>query len=114
MDGIEKVEYAELATFGEYQNVRIGATAYVRLGEDAAQRLAELRAWVQAQLETQVSTRLTQQRTAQEHAMEVERKRHDLEMLEQEIARRKIYAKELADILEKHGVVCADVREIPF
>jgi hypothetical protein len=113
MEDIVYVEYSELATFGEYQNIRIGATAHVAPNKNADARLTQLRDWVRGQLEQHISQRMTANREADELSMEIHSKQMQLDRLKYDLERGKTVLVSLKTVLEKHGVDCKDL-EIPF
>lgn len=110
---ITAVEYRELATFGNYQNVTIGAVASVGIGENPKDVLGNLQGFVRDQIEVHVAGAIKQEQAERDAQSERWQKEAELNSLTSKIAAGQRVLSQLKDILEKHGVKWCDP-EIPF
>jgi hypothetical protein len=73
---IISVEYRRLISLPEYENVSVGGTARVEIGETADQALSKLSAWVESKISLHVAEQDEKREVAQKgrELMEIERR----------------------------------------
>lgn len=106
---IEAVEYRETKTFRNYQNVTIGATARVEIGEHEDQALEKLREWVRLTL----LRRIQKEERFEEDQHEIHTTSIELNQAKRNLEDAKALWVKAQAFLAKHGLALDD-EEIPF
>lgn len=107
---IERIEYRQLKTFGNYENETVGATAVLEDGESPSDALADLKQWVRNELAMSISGRETRQQTR----YEIESQQRELDALNESIETAKAKWDKAKAFLEKHGLQVDLYEAMPF
>lgn len=110
------VEYSQLVSHGDFNNTKVGASAFVGEDETAEEALAKLKDWVTAQFDEDLKAR-GNVRQARGIRYDIERLQGDKTELENKLIEARDAWDKAKAFLEKHGVDVAEIEsneELPF
>lgn len=110
---VKSVEYRETVSFGNYQNLSVGATAEVGEGESPLGALGDLARWVKHEADARARAREDEQQEEFRREMRADRAERDLAEIEDKIKAASERWEKAKAFLAKFGVATEDL-EIPF
>lgn len=110
---IKAVEYRETVSFGNYQNLSVGATAEIEDGESPLGAIGDLARWVRAEAKVRAEAREAEQQEEFRREVRADRAERDLAEIDGKIAAASERWEKAKAFLARHGVAIDDV-DIPF